>query len=207
MYSCCCSFEWLSLSYGSKNTPVGQKDAEEIAKAVLLYVFRIAFPASPFAFNSSLTIFPLNKPTFPESHSTWYKFNWIQPHFQHTFASTDICTSFNNFVRFLNCFMYMLLNILLGLTYFSRFDILWHHWIYLPYSLAHNTVVGTTSYKTKPFHKVSRKDLLGETLETFAFVSTVHFCHFVNGTLHCILYTIHKTLPYSVDFFSVRYFF
>ena len=35
--------------YGSKNTPVGQKDAEEMAKVILLYVFRIAFPASPLS--------------------------------------------------------------------------------------------------------------------------------------------------------------
>ena len=35
--------------YGSKNTPVSQKDAEEMAKTVLLYVFRIAFPASPLS--------------------------------------------------------------------------------------------------------------------------------------------------------------
>ena len=35
--------------YGSKNTPVGHKDAEEMAKVILLYVFRIAFPASPLS--------------------------------------------------------------------------------------------------------------------------------------------------------------
>ena len=47
MYSCCCSFKWLSGCYGSKNTPVGQLDAEKIAEAVLLYVFTMAFPTSP----------------------------------------------------------------------------------------------------------------------------------------------------------------
>ena len=35
--------------YGSKNTPVGQKDAEEMAKVILLYVFRKAFPPSPLS--------------------------------------------------------------------------------------------------------------------------------------------------------------
>ena len=35
----------MSFSYGSKNTPLGQKDAEEIAKSVFLYLLRIAFPA------------------------------------------------------------------------------------------------------------------------------------------------------------------
>ena len=39
VYSCCCSFERLSGSYGSKNTPFGSLDAKKIAETVLLYVF------------------------------------------------------------------------------------------------------------------------------------------------------------------------
>ena len=41
----------MSLSYGSKNTPVGPKDVEEIANVVLLYVFIIALTASLFTMN------------------------------------------------------------------------------------------------------------------------------------------------------------
>ena len=44
MYSCCCRFK----RYGSKNTPIGQLDAEKIAEATLLYVFTMAFPTLPF---------------------------------------------------------------------------------------------------------------------------------------------------------------
>ena len=46
MYSWCCSFKWLSESYGSKNTPDCPLDVEKIAKEVLLYVFIMAFPTS-----------------------------------------------------------------------------------------------------------------------------------------------------------------
>ena len=38
-----------SESYGSKNTPVGSLGAEKISEAVLLYVYTLVFPASPFA--------------------------------------------------------------------------------------------------------------------------------------------------------------
>ena len=38
------------LSYQSKVTPIGALQAEEIAKAVLFYVFRIIFQASLFTY-------------------------------------------------------------------------------------------------------------------------------------------------------------
>ena len=44
--TCCHNFLTVTLSYHSKVTPIGELHVVKIAEAVLLYVFRIAFPAS-----------------------------------------------------------------------------------------------------------------------------------------------------------------
>ena len=38
--------EWLSQSFDCKQTPISPLHAEKLAEAVLLYVFKITFPAS-----------------------------------------------------------------------------------------------------------------------------------------------------------------
>ena len=45
------TFLMVTLSYHSKETPIGALPAEKIAETVLLYVFRIAFPESLFPKN------------------------------------------------------------------------------------------------------------------------------------------------------------
>ena len=56
---CYHSFLTVAQTYDSKVTPIGALHAEKIAEAVLLYVFRITFPASPFPTLPSLGHFLL----------------------------------------------------------------------------------------------------------------------------------------------------
>ena len=51
------SFLTVTQSYYSKVTPIGALHAEKIAEAVLLYVFRIAFPASLFSITLNTGLF------------------------------------------------------------------------------------------------------------------------------------------------------
>ena len=45
---CCLNFLRVTESYHSKVTPIGALRTEKMAEAVLIHVFRIAFPASLF---------------------------------------------------------------------------------------------------------------------------------------------------------------
>ena len=49
---CYHNFLTVTQSYDSKVTPISALYAEKIAEAVLLYVFIITFPVSPYAFQS-----------------------------------------------------------------------------------------------------------------------------------------------------------
>ena len=49
---CYDSLKWLSGIYDNKVNSVGQMDSKKLAALVLLYVFIIGFPASPFHSNT-----------------------------------------------------------------------------------------------------------------------------------------------------------
>ena len=70
---CYHSFLAVTQRYNSKVTPIRELHAEKIAEAVLLYVFRIAFPASlllRFIYKTILIRFFLGLPG-PSSEDMW----------------------------------------------------------------------------------------------------------------------------------------